>query len=64
MIQLEKMNGDAFYVNPDHIRYLDSTPDTILTFQDGQKIAVKTAVPEVIDRIINFRKSIQISVER
>jgi flagellar protein FlbD len=57
MIEVNKLNGAVFMVNPDLIRYIEATPDTVLTFTDGQKISVKNPPKEIVDRIVRYRRS-------
>ena len=56
MISLNRINGSHVWVNPDLIRLIESTPDTILTFVDGEKLLVKDSPPEVVKRILEFRR--------
>jgi flagellar protein FlbD len=56
MIELNKLNGSKVVVNPDLIRFIEATPDTVLTFTDGEKMMVKNPSGEVIDKIIDFRR--------
>jgi uncharacterized protein YlzI (FlbEa/FlbD family) len=37
---------------------MEETPDTIITLNNGEKIAVQEKVKEVIRRVINFRRCI------
>ena len=56
MIEVNKLNGTAVFVNPDLIRYLESAGDTVLVFTDGQKLIVRQQPEEVIRRIVEFRR--------
>ena len=40
MIQLTRLNGSPLVVNSDLIKYAESSPDTVLTLQNGEKILV------------------------
>lgn len=57
MIELNKLNGQHFLVNPDLIRYIESTPDTVLTFVDGEKLVVLDKPNEIVSKIVQFRQS-------
>lgn len=57
MIELYKLNGQTVFVNPDLIRFMESTPDTVLTFIDGQKIVVRDAPTEINEKIVKYRQS-------
>lgn len=56
MIELTKINGISVFVNPDLIRFVESTPDTLLTFIDGEKIMVRNEPEEVLKRIIEYKR--------
>lgn len=55
MIQVTRLNGQEVYVNADHILFLEKSPDTVLTLQNGKKVMVKESIPEVIERIVAFK---------
>ena len=57
MIELTKLNGTTAYVNPDLIRYVESTPDTVLTFTDGQTLLVKNTPKQIVEKIVEFRRN-------
>jgi flagellar protein FlbD len=57
MIELSKINGKAVLVNPDLIRFIESTPDTVLTFTDGERMMVLDQPNAIVDKIIRFRRS-------
>lgn len=61
MIEVKKLNGSTLLVNPDLIRTVESSPDTVLTFVDGQKLMVKDKPTEVVAKIVDFRRSCQFS---
>ncbi len=55
MIQVTRLNGQEVYVNGDHILFLESSPETILTLQNGKKVTVKETIPQVIERLIQYK---------
>lgn len=58
MIRLSRMNGKDFVLNCDLIQSLESTPDTVITLRDGQKLMVREPVDEVIRLTLEFRKQL------
>lgn len=58
MIACRKINGQEIYINAELIEFIESTPDTIITTTTGKKIIVLETVEEVIQRIIQYKKSI------
>ena len=55
MIQLTRLNSQAFALNTDLIERIEETPDTVLTLIDGTRYVVKEPVDDVIERVISFR---------
>jgi len=55
MIYLTRLNGNPFVVNSDLIRYVESSPDTVLTLVNGEKIVVLEACNEVVNRTCAWR---------
>jgi flagellar protein FlbD len=56
MILVTRLNGQEVYVNADLILFLESSPETILTLQNGKKVTVKETIPQVIDRVVEFKE--------
>lgn len=55
MIKVTRLNGQELYVNADLILFLESSPETILTLQNAKKVTVKETIPQVIDRVVEFK---------
>jgi len=58
MIQLTRLNHVPLVLNSDLIEHMEVTPDTVVTLTSGQKFVVLESAEEVLDRIIQFRRSI------
>lgn len=54
MIELTRLNGDAFILNAVMIEQIQSYPDTTITLINGKKIVVKDAEKEVAKRVLEF----------
>jgi flagellar protein FlbD len=61
MIRLTRINGDPIVVNSDLIEHVETTPDTILTLTNGQKLMVKESANDVVERVVAFRRSINLN---
>ena len=57
MIELHRLNGEAFLLNSDMIETIDVTPDTVLKLLNGHKYLVKEKVSDVYKKILAFRKA-------
>ena len=55
MIKVTRLNGQEVYVNADLVLFVESSPETILTLENGKKITVKETIPQVIDRVVEFK---------
>ncbi len=55
MISITRLNGQEVYVNADLLLFLESSPETILTLLNGKKITVKETIPQVVDKIVEFK---------
>ena len=59
MIALTRLNGQQFVINAEKIRYLESTPDTLVCCDTGEKLMVKESLQEVIRRAIDYARTIR-----
>lgn len=55
MIHLTRLNGNPLVVNSELIKYAESSPDTMLTLLNGEKIVVLESCEEVVNRTIAYR---------
>jgi flagellar protein FlbD len=55
LIKVTRLNGQEVIVNSDLILFVEKSPETILTLQNGKKITIKETVPDVIDSVIAFK---------
>ena len=60
MIELNKLNGKPFMLNPLLIEQMQSNPDTTITLSNGKMFVVMNPIEEVNDKMIQFYRSIQI----
>ena len=58
MIRLTRLNNQALTVNSDLIKFVEQSPDTLITLVTGEKIVVRESVEEVLSRLIEFRRSV------
>jgi flagellar protein FlbD len=58
MIRLTRLNNQVFTVNSDLIKYVEQSPDTLITLVNGEKIVVRESPDEIVARVIAFRRSI------
>ena len=58
MIHLTRLNHTPLIVNSDLIEHVEVTPDTVIALTTGQKFMVLESAEDVVERVIQFRKSI------
>jgi flagellar protein FlbD len=58
MIQLTRLNNHPLTVNSDLIKFVEQSPDTVITLVTGEKIIVLENSQQVLDRVVQFRRSV------
>ena len=58
MIWVTRLDGTELAVNSDLILTIESTPDTVLALTNGERLLVQQTVPEIIERILAFRRQV------
>jgi flagellar protein FlbD len=58
MIQLTRLNNHPLAVNSDLIKFVEQAPDTVITLVNGEKIVVREGAQEVLERVVQFRRSV------
>ncbi len=58
MIQLTRLNNKPLLVNSDLIKFVEQSPDTLVTLITGEKIVVRETCADVLYRVIEFRRSV------
>jgi flagellar protein FlbD len=58
MIQLTRLGGVVFFLNPHHIEYIENNPDTTIVLLSDKRIVVKETVDEIRQRIVEYRRLI------
>ena len=60
MIQVTRLNGTGFTLNALYIEKVESFPDTTITLTTGTKYVVLDTADEVLSRITEFYKAVQL----
>ena len=58
MIRLTRINHVPLVLNSDLIEHMESTPDTVISLVNGQKMVVLESTEDVIQKVIDFRREI------
>ncbi len=55
MIKLTRLDGQAFILNADLIRYVEQRPDTYITLTSGERIVVGEGMERVVELAIDYQ---------
>ena len=58
MVEVTRLDGKIYYVNPHQIEYIESNPDTTLIMQSGKRLVVREDYQTVFQRIVEYRRLI------
>ncbi|HEY8279777.1 MAG TPA: flagellar FlbD family protein [Bdellovibrionota bacterium] len=57
MIVLHRLNGKEFVLNAEQIKFVESTPDTMITLAtESEKFMVKESVDDVLRKVIEYKQ--------
>ncbi|HUO10175.1 MAG TPA: flagellar FlbD family protein [Phycisphaerae bacterium] len=63
MIPLTKLSNQPFVLNAELIKFIESTPDTMITLTTGDRMIVKESTDEVIRRVIDYGRLLRRLIE-
>jgi flagellar protein FlbD len=58
VIELTRLNNKLLFVNADLIKFVEASPDTLVTLISGEKLVVRETMEEIRARFVAFRRSI------
>ncbi len=56
MIGLTRVTGEKVIVNCDLVLFVEETPDTLITFRDGQRLLVREKADDVVKKAMVYRR--------
>ncbi len=59
MITVTRLNKQSVVVNAELIKFVEKTPDTMITLTTGEKFMVRETLAEVVDRAIQYGRRIR-----
>jgi len=63
MIDVTRLNGKKYWVNPHMIESMEINPDLTLTMLSGRQLIITEKPAEIIDKIVEYRKKIGINTQ-
>ncbi len=58
MIKLTRISKASLILNSDLIEHIDQTPATVITLISGQKLMVIETAEEVVEKVVEFRRTV------
>jgi len=58
MIEVMRLNGSTYWINPHQIEYIEMNPDVTFMMLSGKKLIVRDTPEEVVKKIIDYRRLI------
>jgi flagellar protein FlbD len=60
VIKLTRLNNRAFVLNCELIKFIEETPDTVVTLTTNEKIVVREPSAVLIDRVIEYGRRLRV----
>ncbi len=64
MIRVTDLNGRIYILNSDLIVRIDSVPESRILLTTGEKNLVKESVDEIVDKVIKYKRKINVGYIR
>jgi flagellar protein FlbD len=58
MIEVTRLDGRTYYVNPHQIEYIEANPDTTMVMLSGKRLVVREPYEQILERIVSYRRLI------
>jgi flagellar protein FlbD len=59
MITLTRLNGRTVVVNAEMIKFIEATPDTMITLTQGDHFMVQEDVDDVVARAVEYARRVR-----
>lgn len=58
MIVVTKLDDTKLWINPEYVKFVRATPDTVITLSTGDMVIVKEQVEEICEKMVEFYRQI------
>ena len=58
MVEVTRLDGTVYYINPHQIEYIERNPDTTLIMLSGKRLVVREDYQSLFDKIVGYRRLI------
>jgi flagellar protein FlbD len=59
MIRLTRLNNRPLVINAELIKFVEETPDTLITLRDNEKVLVKDSADQVVGKVIEYARAVR-----
>jgi flagellar protein FlbD len=59
MITVTRLNGRMVVVNAELIKFVEATPDTLITLTSGEHFMVKEKVDDIVERAVEYARRVR-----
>ena len=59
MIRVTRLNKRPFVMNCELIKFIEETPDTVVTLVNNEKIVVTESTDDIVDRVIEYGRRLR-----
>ena len=63
MIKVTRLNGSQLYVNAEKVYFVESTPDTVVSLANGEKVLVRESPEQLLAAIIAYQRRVRAPLE-
>ena len=60
MIRLTRLNKQPFVMNCELIKFVEETPDTVITLLTNEKIVVSESSDEIVARVVEYGRRLRV----
>ena len=64
MIKVTRLNGSQLYVNAEMICFVESTPDTVVSLENGEKVVVQESQEQLVAAIVAYQRRVHAPLGR
>lgn len=58
MVEVTRLDGKRYWINPHQIEYVEETPDTTLQMLSGKRLVIREPFSVLFERIVEYRRLI------
>ena len=58
MIEVTRLDGQNYWINPHQIEYIETNPDVTFMMLSGKRLVVKNSPEEIVEKIVSYRRLI------